>query len=154
MCTKTPLRCWRKIDGGVLAQVEVTLEVDGEDDVPLLFRHVEDHLVAQDAGVVDDDVEPAEGVERLLHHAVAGLEVGDVVVVGDGVAAHLLDFVDDLVGRALLAAGAGRGAAEVVDDDARALGRERQALAAADAAAAAGDDRDLAFESVAHVMPP
>jgi hypothetical protein len=29
---------------------------------PILFAHVEDHPVAQDAGVVDDDVELAEFV--------------------------------------------------------------------------------------------
>ena len=137
-------------DGGVLAEVEVALEVDVEDDVPLLLRHVEDHLVAKDAGVVDDDVEAAEGVERLLHHAVSGLEVGDVVVVRDGVAAHLLDLGDDLVGGALLAAGAGGGATEVVDDDASALGREAKRLAAANAASGAGDDGDFAFEPVTH----
>jgi len=39
--------------------------VDGDDGVPLFFAHVEDHAVAEDAGVVDEDVEAAEGVEGL-----------------------------------------------------------------------------------------
>jgi len=43
-----------------------------------------------------------------------------------------------------------RGTAEVVDDDLRAFRRQRQALATADAAPAAGHDRDLTRQSVTH----
>ena len=50
-------------DGGGLDRREVALEVDGEDLVPLLLAHVEDHAVAQDAGVVDEDVDAAELVD-------------------------------------------------------------------------------------------
>jgi len=44
-------------DAGVPGDGEVSLEVDGDDGVPLFFAHVEDHAVAEDAGVVDEDVE-------------------------------------------------------------------------------------------------
>ena len=77
---------------------ERPLEVDLDDRVPLCLGHVGEHPVAQDAGVVDDDVEPAEAVDRALHHPTGGLEVADVVGVGDGLAAHALDLVDDLLG--------------------------------------------------------
>ena len=60
--------------------------------------HVLERLVAQDAGVVDDDVDPAEGVERGLDDGLAALGRGDAVVVGDGLAAGGLDLVDDLLG--------------------------------------------------------
>ena len=50
-------------DGGGLGGREVALEVDGDDLVPLLLAHVEDHAVAEDAGVVDEDVDAAELVD-------------------------------------------------------------------------------------------
>ena len=82
--------------------------------------HVVERLVAQDAGVVDHDVDAAEGVDRRLHDRLAALGRGDRVGVGDGLAAGRLDLVDDQLGRAGVAAGAVDGAAEVVDDDQRA----------------------------------
>ena len=131
------------------------LEVHADHRVPVLLAHVEDHPVAQDAGVVDDDVELAEGVEGALDDALGALEVGDALAVGDGLAAHLLDLVDHLLGRAVVgAAGAVEVRAEVVDDDLGAVLGHQQRLFAADAAARAGDDRNLPFEQTCHVMPP
>ena len=56
------LRQWMaaKWDGG-----EVALQVDPDDVVPVGLVHVERHLVPEDAGVVDEDVELAPGVDRL-----------------------------------------------------------------------------------------
>ena len=59
-----------------------------DDRVPLGLGHVDEHAVAQDAGVVDEHVEAAEGVDGLLHDALGAVAVGDVVAVGDGLAAH------------------------------------------------------------------
>ena len=137
--------------GGELGHGEVTLEVDIDDDVPFLFGHVEDHPVAQDAGVVDQDVEPSEGVERLLDHALASGHVGDRVVVGDSIAAGVLDRGHDLVGGCRLAVEfAALRAAVVVDHDLRALGGEQEGVSASDSASGAGHDRDAAFESITH----
>src|SRR5262249_23301350 len=74
------------------------------------------------------------------------VEVRDVVVVGDRLAAPALDDVDDLVGGALVGAFAGYRDAEVVDDDLRALVGQLDGLAPPDAVAGAGDDRDLAVQ--------
>ena len=79
------------------------LHVHGEDLVPVLFRDVVEGAVAQDAGVGDDDVDLAEGVERGLDDRLAAFVGVDAVGVGDGFAAGGLDLVDDLVGH--LAAG-------------------------------------------------
>ena len=54
------------VDGGVVGRGEVALQVDPDDVVPVRLVHVEAHLVPQDAGVVDQDVELAEGVDGLL----------------------------------------------------------------------------------------
>ena len=42
--------------------------MDGDDRVPLRLGHVEDHPVPQDAGHVDQDVDPPEGAYDLLDH--------------------------------------------------------------------------------------
>ena len=107
--------------------------------VPLGLGDVEAHRVAEDAGVVDEDVEAAE--RRRPPAATSALGAGprrDVVVVRDGgAAARRDDLVDDRARRV---------GVEVVDDDARALGGEQPRVAASDAATRAGDDRDLAVE--------
>ena len=72
-------------------------------------------------GVVHEHVQVAEGLDREVDEALRALPVGDAVGVGDGFAAHRVDLVDDLLrGRAVLAL-AVHVAAEVVDDDLRAL---------------------------------
>ena len=60
--------------------------------------HVPDGAVADDAGVVHQDVEPAERVDGLGDHPPGALVVGHVLVVGDGLAAPLLDDLDGQVG--------------------------------------------------------
>ena len=47
--------------GGEPRRREVTLEVHADDVVPLVLGHVDDQPVAQDAGVVDEDVEVRRG---------------------------------------------------------------------------------------------
>ncbi len=54
---------------------EVALQVHGDHRVPLRFLHAGDERVAQDAGVVDQHVEPAELVDRLLTTLSAPLQV-------------------------------------------------------------------------------
>jgi hypothetical protein len=52
----------------------------------ILQRHLGEALVAQDAGVVDQDVDPAPGVHGLLHHGLHGRKVGDRRAVGQRLA--------------------------------------------------------------------
>jgi hypothetical protein len=118
-------------------------DVHAVDEVPVFGAHLRVGDIAEDAGVVDDDVDTAEGVEGALHDLVAVL---DGVIVGDRGAAGGLDLVDDLVGGRRRLALAGEAAAEVVDDDLGAARRQEQRVGAAQAAAGARDDRDLAIE--------
>ena len=62
---------------------EGALEVGLDDRVPLVFRHVEQHALAQDAGDAHDAVDPAEGVDGRLHDRRAALHRRDRVGVGD-----------------------------------------------------------------------
>ena len=97
-------------------------------------------------GVVDDDVEVAEGLDRGVDDCLGAVEVGDAVGVGDRLAAGGDDLVDDRLCGAGVGAAAVGGAAEVVDDDLGAQRCEQQRVLTADAAAGAGDDGDSVLE--------
>ena len=70
---------------------------------------------------------------------------------GDGVAALLLDLVDDLLRRPDVAARAVQRRADVVDDDLGALLGQQKRDGAADTAARAGDDCDFSFDDSGHM---
>jgi hypothetical protein len=116
--------------------------VDLDHRVPLRLAHGEQHAVAEDAGVVHDDVEAAEDVDGLADDALAALPRADVVGVGDCRATGGDDLIDHLLGRAGVATAAVPGAAEVVDDHVGAVSRQHQCVLAAEAAAGPGDDGD------------
>ena len=65
----------------------MTLQVDPDDVVPVGLVHVERHLVPEDAGVVDEDVELAPCVDRLLDQVLGAGPGAHVVGVQGGLAA-------------------------------------------------------------------
>ena len=87
-----------------------------------------------------------------VDQALRALPRRHAVAVGDGLAAHALDLVDHLLGRAEVAARAVDVAAEVVDDDLGAVGGQAERVLAPDAAAGAGHDGDTSFTQLAHVI--
>ena len=129
------------LDGG-----EVTLQVNSDDVVPVGLGHVEAHLVAQDAGIVDDDVDVAEGVDRLIDEPLAATPRGDVVTVDHGLATVVDDDVDDLLCGVDVATLTLERGADIVDDDLRTLACEQQRLFASDASSSAGDNCHLSVE--------
>ena len=66
--------------------------------VPLLLGGVDQHPVADEPGVVDQDVEATERIDRLLDHRLGLREVGDVGAVRHGLTAECLDLRHDRVG--------------------------------------------------------
>ena len=75
-------------DGGERRQVD-RLHVDGVDAIELGFADIEQRLIAvRDAGVVDQDVEAAEGFGRRAHHGVDIGLLGDVAGNRDDVVAE------------------------------------------------------------------
>ena len=135
------------VDPRRLGDVERAAEVDVEDGVDEVGGEVLERLVAEDAGVVDDDVDAPEGVDCGLHDRRSALGRGDRVGVGDRFAAGGLDLVDHLLRRPGVGAGAVDRAAEVVDHDQRTAGREQQRVLTAEATTRPRDDRHLAVES-------
>ena len=120
-------------DGGA-GDPERRLEMDVEDVVPLLVGHVLDGAVPGEAGVVDDDVEAAEGLDRGADEAVAEIRRGHVAGADRGRAAEVSDGGGGLLG------GSG---VEVVDHDAGALARQLERDGPADAPARPRHDGDF-----------
>ena len=89
------------------------------------------------AGIVDQDVEPTEAVDRGLHGPVGLVAVGDVGLDRQGGAACCLDLRDERVD-AVLAAGD--------DDDGRAVLGKPAGGRLPDAAASARDERHGSVE--------
>jgi hypothetical protein len=125
---------------------EVALEVDGDHGIPLVLGHVHEHPVAEDSGVVDEDVEPAELVDRLPHEALRPGEAGDVLAIRRRLAARGADLLHDLLRGARVRSLAGEPGAEVVDHELRSGPGEGERVRAADPAPGARDDRDLAAQ--------
>ena len=132
--------------------IEVAGQVHIDDSLPILGEHVVEHLVAQDPGGVEDDVQPAESVARLLHHRQAIVEFGNGAVIGGRLAARVFDLIDDFLRRRLvrpLAAAAGAG---IIDDDLGAVRSHQLGDFGPDPAACSRTDRDPPFEH-AHPLP-
>jgi hypothetical protein len=105
--------------------------------IEVLVAHLPEDLVAQDAGIGDHDVEPAELVDGALDQRLRRRRVADRGDLDDGPSAGGGDRVDGLAGRRLV---------DVVDDDGGARRGERDRVRAPEAASAPGDDGDLAVE--------
>ncbi len=117
-----------------------------DDRVPFVGRHVDQHAITQNPGVVDQDVEVAEGLDRLVDEPFGAVPVRDVVEVGDSRSAGCLDLVNDLLRGRCVRTGAVGAPAQVVHDDLGPFGREQQRVRAADAASGPGHDRDATIE--------
>src|SRR4051812_39692356 len=85
-------------------QVERARQVDLDDPVPVFDGHLADGLVQGDAGVVDQDVEAAVGVEDFLDDSFAVFGGADVALVGAGAGVGFAEGVGDV-----FAAGVARG---------------------------------------------
>jgi hypothetical protein len=127
-----------QVGDAVLAAEEDAPRVHGLDAVPRLDGGVEDRrvVVGRDAGVVVEDVDPAEALRRRAHHLL------DLRLVGHVHGLRERGAVPTLAHRLL-----GRLAADVGDADLGALLREEDRRFAAHSAAGAGDHADLAVQT-------
>ena len=109
------------------------------DQVPVVLGHLEEQVVARDAGVVDEDVDPAELVHHTLYGGLGGGRVHDVAPDADGPGAvPQLESAGSLLGGSLV---------EVEDRDRGALAGESLCDAESDAASGPGDDCDACVET-------
>jgi hypothetical protein len=115
--------------------------------VELFFAGVGEHSVADDACVVHQNVEAAEGVDGGRDEAFGLLPVGDVRATGDGFTTRGGDFVDNaLRGTAAACRRTVKTDADVVDHDARPFGGEGQRVRASDTTTGPRHDDHTAVE--------
>ena len=112
---------------------------------PIGVGEIEEIAALGGAGIVDENVEPAELALDLFDQFCRRVRAAQIDCRDGGAAALLADGGCDLVERLFVAAGQHHVAA---------LGRQRQRDAAADAAARSGHQRDLAFQAQVHRNPP
>ena len=122
--------------GGV-GYLERAFDVDLINQIPVVFGHLVEAFVPQDAGIVDDDVDAAEIVHRGLDDLVA---IGNGIVVGNGFATGSNDFVHHQISGSFAGAFTKSAATQVVDHDLGTAAGEFQCMALAQSVAGAGDD--------------
>src|SRR5579864_8302225 len=132
------------------AHVEAAVQVHADHVGPVRPAHAVKDAIAQNAGIVDQNVDPAERIERRLDDLIGIAGLADRERRGDGRAAGFLDLVDDGLGRSGIGAGAFEAGADIADHDARTLLRHEQRNAAADAPTGARHDGDFAGNDVGH----
>jgi hypothetical protein len=86
-----------------------------DDQAEVRHVHLGKALVAQNAGVVDQNVHAPPGRDGLLDHGLHGVEVGHGGRVGNRLAARRTDFIHHLLRRRGRAARAVHRAAQIVD---------------------------------------
>ena len=114
--------------------------------VPVGLRRIGEGLVAQDAGVADQDVYLAVSVQGGLEDVLAAFDGGDIVPIGHGLAAGFLDLVDHLLGGAAVGARPVAGSAQVIDHHLGAFLGEQLGVGLAQAAAGPGHDGHFSVE--------
>ena len=110
-----------KMDRAGPAHVERAIEVNGQHVRPIRPAHAVKDSVAQDAGIVDQDIDAAEGGERNFYDLLRVLRIRDRERGGEGTAADALDLLHDLLRGRRIGAFPFEARADVADDDARAL---------------------------------
>jgi hypothetical protein len=134
--------------------VEGAFDVAVADLLEELCIELPDRLRDRESGVVDEDVDAAEGIERRLHDPLRSVPFRHRIAIGDRAPARLADLPRHRLGRRRVAARAIDRRAEIVDDDVRAEARERERGRSPDAASSAGHDGRSAGEIRLHAGAP
>ena len=121
--------------------------------VEILDLHFGEALVAQDAGIGDQNVDPAPLIHGLLDEVGNTGVVGHRGAIGDGFTASRLDLRHHGFGRGGGAAGAIHRAAQIVDHHLGAARGKLKRVGAAKTPARTGDNCDFAVKTNGHGSP-
>src|SRR5271166_2677986 len=108
--------------------------MNGDDGVIIALVHLDQSAVPDDPGVVDQDVDLPEGVDRGGDDAACGIEVVDWITTGHRGSAPVDDLADHLLGRVFVGSFAAQSHADVVDHHGCTFVRQAHGDGAADAA--------------------
>ena len=115
-------------------------------EAEVVHAHLGKALVAQNAGVVDQHIHAAPGVDGLLHHGFHRGKVGHRGRIGQGLAARSTNLIHHLLRRACCTTAAIHSTAQVIDQHLGAAGRQGQRMLTPQAATCTRDDGYAAFE--------
>ena len=121
---------------------------------PPIVGHVVEHGVAQDAGVVHDCIDAAEGVQRHGRERAATRVRSNRVIRGNRTATPTGDVIDNGVGGVRGRALAGSRGAEIVHDDVRSSVSKLERIRAPKPVPGAGHDDSSAVECDVHWPSP
>ena len=122
-----------------------------EDGLEVVHLDLGERLVAQNPGIVNQDVDPAERLERGVHDVLRAIRGRHAVVVRGGVAAGCLDLGHHLVGGGAVSAAPVGGTAEIVHDDLCSLPGQQQRVLPPQSRSGAGHHRHAPIQSQCHV---
>src|SRR5579885_3723270 len=135
------------------AHQKAAVEMHGNHLAPIRPAHAMKNAIAQDAGIVHQYVDAAEGIECGGDDLVGIARLADRQRRSDGFAAGLDYFFDDGMRRSSVRAGTVEARTDVADDNACAFLRHEECNALADAPPGAGDDGNFAGDNVGHSVP-
>ena len=116
------------------------------DEVPVAGLHLVEQDIAQDTGIVDDDIDLAEGVDGILDDALRAVPFRNGPEARDRDTARGHDLVGDAAGRTGIAAVAAKRNAEIIDDNTGTPACRQLGDTFANTATGTGDDDDLAVK--------
>ena len=135
-----------EVGSGGARHIERAVQMNIDHGAPFVGAHVVEEAVAQDAGIVDDGVDPPEGIERLLDHAVRRRPVGHAVAVGACLATGRPNLIHHGLSPRAILAFARHARAQVIDQHPCALGCQGQRKLTANAATGPGDQHHLVLQ--------
>ena len=119
-----------------------------EDQLPVLRFHFQKGLVPENPGIVDQDVNRVEGLQRRLDYIFAAFNGGDTVIVCNGFTSQRLDRCNHLIGRFFGPLPRSvRRAPQVVNHHPGAPFGQLQRIHSAEPGAGTGDNRHAAIKS-------
>ena len=138
-----------------LGAVDGPHQMDVHDEAEIVQLHLGEGLVAQDAGVVDQDVDPAPFRHRRPDHGLDSGEIGDRGGIGHGLAAGGHDFGHDGLGRGRGSARTIASAPQIIDDHLCAAFGQGEGVFTPQPAAGPRHDRHAPVKSHRHpAVPP
>ena len=116
----------------------------------IIMAHLHKSLVAQDTGVVDEDVDPAPALLDDGDHLVDRSGIGDAGAIGHGFATQGGDFIDHELCRRQRTARTVARAAEVINHDFGTAPGQIKRISAAKATTGPGNDGDTIIKTQSH----
>src|SRR5271155_4363693 len=108
-------------------------EMNPQYGLPLVVTHIDQHSVANNAGVIHDHIEPVEGLKRLCYQAISAYGIRNVLIISQSNTSGGFDLVCNDVRRS-------PGTAKIVNHYLGSFGRQEQGVFAADASPSARDN--------------